>query len=381
MTVVKGAHEIEERPARIRIAGCVLQGGERPVVECRQIDAALDGAEPRQVGVALLQGLLHGGVVTQPRFAIDVRGLGGEEAQHEDARERSADTFRHVKSLNVHAGFVFHNRSIFAPVERGLYPGSYRMLSFRVTDYPARSTMAPHHHEEHSFVVVPDGVYLERIQGSEVELSAGYMLFRPAFATHSQRFGPGGTRALVINPGPALLEHLRNRGLSLETARCVEAPAISQLTYRAMAEIQRDDTFAALAVEGVLLELIATFARRERRESPAALPCWLRTARDFVREHADENQSMEAIAAITGRHPAHLAKEFRRYFGMTIGGYRRQIRLHRAEGMLLRKNIDLAEIALVCGFANQAHFCRSFKAAFGVTPSRFRSQRGDFRAS
>jgi transcriptional regulator GlxA family with amidase domain len=60
---------------------------------------------------------------------------------------------------------------------------------------------------------------------------------------------------------------------------------------------------------------------------------------------------------------------------MTIGDYRRQLRLHRAEAMVLRTNIDLADIALACGFASQAHFCRSFKAAYGTTPSEFRSQR------
>jgi AraC family transcriptional regulator len=248
------------------------------------------------------------------------------------------------------------------------------MLSFRVTDYPARGMMAPHHHQEPSFIVVLGGRYLERIQGSEVEHNPGHMLFYPAFATHSQRFGPSGSRKLVFTPDGSALEHLRDRGVSLDTPRYVAAPAISQLAYRAMAEVHNNDVFAPLALEGVLMELIATFARKERRESPAAPPFWVRAARDFVREHADENQSLETIAAITRRHPAHLAKEFRRHFGTTIGAYRRQLRLHQSEAMLLR-NIDLTEIALACGFANHAHFCRSFKAAYGITPSQFRSQR------
>ena len=248
------------------------------------------------------------------------------------------------------------------------------MLSFRVTDYPARSTMAPHCHQEPSFIVVLAGAYLERIQGSEVEHSPGHMLCRPAFATHSQRFGPDGTRTLVFTPDRSLQEHLRDCGVSLEKPRHLAAPAISQLTNRAMVEMRNHDTFAPLALEGVLLELIATFERKELRESTAAPPCWLRAARDFVREHSDENHSLEAIAAITRRHPAHLVKEFRRHFGMTIGDYRRQLRLYRAEGMLRRKNIDLSDIALACGFANQAHFCRSFKAAYGITPSQFRAQ-------
>jgi AraC family transcriptional regulator len=43
--------------------------------------------------------------------------------------------------------------------------------------------------------------------------------------------------------------------------------------------------------------------------------------------------------------------------------------------MLLRKNVDLTDVALACGFASHSHMCRSFKAAFGVTPSQFRAER------
>jgi AraC family transcriptional regulator len=248
------------------------------------------------------------------------------------------------------------------------------MLSLRVTDYTAGSTMGPHYHPEPSFIVVLAGAYLERIQGSEVEHSPGHMLCRPAFATHSQRFGPDGTRTLVFTPDRSLQAHLRDCGVSLEKPRHVAAPAIWQLTNRAMAEMRNHDTFAPLALESVLLELIATFERKDLPERSATPPGWVREARDFVREHSDENQSLEAIAAVTRRHPAHLAKEFRRHFGMSIGDYRRQLRLQAAEAMLLRRNLDLSDIALACGFANQAHLCRSFKAAYGITPSQFRSQ-------
>jgi AraC family transcriptional regulator len=248
------------------------------------------------------------------------------------------------------------------------------VLTFRVTDYPARSTMAPHCHQEPSFIVVLGGSYLERIQGSEAEHSPGHILCRPAFATHSQRFGPDGCRTLVFTPDGILQKHLQDCGVSLERPRYVEAPAISQLTNRAMAEMHNSDMYAPLVLEGVLLELIATFERKGQ-EDAAAPPRWVQAARDFVRGHSDENQSLEAIAAITRRHPAHLTKEFRRHFGMSIGDYRRQVRLRRAEAMLLRKNENLAYIALACGFANQAHFCRSFKAAYGTTPSQFRSER------
>jgi AraC family transcriptional regulator len=34
--------------------------------------------------------------------------------------------------------------------------------------------------------------------------------------------------------------------------------------------------------------------------------------------------------------------------------------------------VPLAEIALQCGFCNQAHFSQTFRQATGTTPSRYR---------
>jgi len=249
------------------------------------------------------------------------------------------------------------------------------MLSLRVTQYTPGGAMAPHHHEEPSLIVVVGGVYSERIQASETEHGAGRMLFYPAYATHSQRFGAAGARKIVFTPQASSLEYLQNHGISLDTARYLHSPAIPQLASRVLAERRNQDEFAPLALEGILMELVAAFARGERDGRVAAPPPWVRAARDLIRDALDQNASLEGIAAKVGRHPVHLAKEFRRHFGTSIGAYRRHLRVQQAATMLLRQNVDLTEVALACGFASHSHLCRSFKAAYGVTPSQFRTQR------
>jgi AraC-like DNA-binding protein len=46
----------------------------------------------------------------------------------------------------------------------------------------------------------------------------------------------------------------------------------------------------------------------------------------------------------------------------------------------LRDGMPLVELALVAGFADQAHFTRMFRSAFGVTPGRFAGLRGGAEA-
>ena len=56
-----------------------------------------------------------------------------------------------------------------------------------------------------------------------------------------------------------------------------------------------------------------------------------------------------------------------RWIGMSPSDYLRTVRLHRAKDMLLQGQ-PVATVAAACGFADQAHFTRWFRRAFGYTP-------------
>lgn len=60
--------------------------------------------------------------------------------------------------------------------------------------------------------------------------------------------------------------------------------------------------------------------------------------------------------------------------GVTVGGWARSRRLARCRVALtdVRKDRTITEIALKWGFSDAAHFSRSFKAAFGISPNAFR---------
>jgi AraC-like DNA-binding protein len=75
---------------------------------------------------------------------------------------------------------------------------------------------------------------------------------------------------------------------------------------------------------------------------------------------------------MAGLSRAHLIRAFRREFHITPHAYLTDIRIRRARH-LLRQGESPASVALECGFADQAHFARHFKARTGVTPGQFRA--------
>ena len=80
------------------------------------------------------------------------------------------------------------------------------------------------------------------------------------------------------------------------------------------------------------------------------------------------------LEAVTGLTRYDLARQFRLMCGTSPYRYLLMRRLDFAREQIARRR-PLGEVALDAGFADQAHFSRMFKAAFGLTPARYRALR------
>lgn len=131
----------------------------------------------------------------------------------------------------------------------------------------------------------------------------------------------------------------------------------------------------ALELEGLAAEFALAYLGRP----PARLSStWIDRAKDYVRASLDASPSLGAIAAELGLHPSHVAREFRRQTGTTVGTWARRVRCAEAARLLTETDERLVTIASRCGFADQSHMGRAVRAFLGVTPQEYRlATRGD----
>jgi AraC family transcriptional regulator len=108
------------------------------------------------------------------------------------------------------------------------------------------------------------------------------------------------------------------------------------------------------------------------REAERRPPPWLLRARDLAHARFREPLRLAELAQEAQVHPGHLARAFRRHFRTSLGSYVRGLRLEWAAGRLLGSEESLASIALAAGFADQSHLTRAFKRFTGVTPGGYR---------
>ena len=81
------------------------------------------------------------------------------------------------------------------------------------------------------------------------------------------------------------------------------------------------------------------------------------------------------LAALVQLSPYHFCRAFRDSWGESPHGYVMRRRMERAQGLLLSTNASLAQIAVQCGLADQAHFSKLFRRFAGESPGAWRRAR------
>lgn len=101
----------------------------------------------------------------------------------------------------------------------------------------------------------------------------------------------------------------------------------------------------------------------------------LRRAAAFISDNCTRSLKLEEICAEAALSPSYLIRAFKKRYGMTPHAYliNRRIQYSRAR---LRQGRPITEVAHEAGFADQAHFQRSFKQFVAATPRQYRDAPG-----
>ncbi|MDF0605958.1 AraC family transcriptional regulator [Neisseriaceae bacterium TC5R-5] len=96
----------------------------------------------------------------------------------------------------------------------------------------------------------------------------------------------------------------------------------------------------------------------------------LKRAAEFIQTHYTENLTLEQIAQQAGLSVSRLVRAFSQQYGMTPHAYLLNQRIQYSQRQL-RCGYSIAEVAAAAGFADQAHFQRTFKRLLAVTPGQY----------
>lgn len=181
---------------------------------------------------------------------------------------------------------------------------------------------------------------------------------------------------------PAATSHRRTGRHRIETCaeKSIADPVIpdGSLPYWR----RRDGDQARLPLPApVILRGIGT-ASVDRPDQPMSAPfqakayglaTWqIRKAQALLAHALDEYCPVSHAAAACRLSKGHFARLFKESVGLPPHRWLTRQRIEAAKTMLRDTDFPLSEIALECGFCEQAHMCRVFRKWLGTTPGAWR---------
>jgi AraC family transcriptional regulator len=250
---------------------------------------------------------------------------------------------------------------------------SREVAGFRLAEGIATpgAQLPKHLHEGAYFTVVLQGACTERYGNQTRECHASTLTFHPPGEVHSVYF-PSATRLFNVAVEPGLLDRLREHTRILESRSELRGGPPALLAQRLYCEFRRVDACSLLAMEGLVLEILAEASRCSVNPSEHRPPRWLEQVREILHSQFFECPTLAGLAEAVGVHPVHLARAFRKWYHCSVGDYVRRLRIEFACREISASDVPLVEIASEAGFADQAHFSRTFKRCMGLTPTEFR---------
>ena len=233
---------------------------------------------------------------------------------------------------------------------------------FTLTSHRCDDRIPPHKHINDYLCIVLTGGFAEQERETWRERRGGCFFVHHAGETHHDHFGPRGATCLNLHfpagePGPSM------DGMCPAMAKV----AAEKLAFEVAASSREELVLASLAAQiiGELRPVDAFTCDRGK---------WIDRIVEAISDEPDRRWALRELAQVAGRHPVHVAQAFRAKTGISLGAFQRLQRLTRLSLALRRGDSPLVSLATEFGYFDQSHMTSEFRAAFGISPGRYRRE-------
>ena len=241
---------------------------------------------------------------------------------------------------------------------------------FNAIGYHAnQAAVGMHMHEQAECILPLQGFCDIRSGDQEFRVAVGDCLYIPARTLHDQR-----------NHEDCITYYLKIYGLEHYFGHSSRILQIDKeaLLHQWCTHIElcaQDATQAAAVLTPLVSAWIARLAQINHI-GPDAAPRdpILQRAMAYIHEMYGEELSLQQLAQAAQVSTSHLGHIFRKYEGMSVMDYVRQVRMQHAERLLQDDYLRIADIGALVGYPDPNYFARQFKSYFGHSPRMARKQ-------
>jgi AraC family transcriptional regulator len=217
----------------------------------------------------------------------------------------------------------------------------------------------------------PPPLFEDRRDG-RIRLAPGDVIFRPAGVVDRASW-TGPSEVINVAVDPAVV------AAAPERSAFGPDPVVRHLAMALATEAANGSPGGPLLADGVREALAAHLAARYADARLPAGPRRLTHAElsrvlDLIDVGLSDELRLADLAAAVPLSPYHFSRAFKATTGLTPHRFVVRRRVEAARGLLRRGDLGVEQVAQRTGFADGAHLARQFRRRFGMTPSAFRAR-------
>lgn len=263
-----------------------------------------------------------------------------------------------------------------------------------------------HSHEYLELFYVIDGEYRQRILGNEYVFHKGELCLIDRNCQHQEILGDSPATILFLGVTNIMFDDVMERKVTTErisaflktallkqksiqqylnfkpiadSTSCAECPTIEATLIQLITELERHDEASPYICQGLLLRLFHilstqydfSLSQKVRREMN-----WILF--EEITNFMNENLAQISLSVLTEKF--HFQEDYfnrllKAQSGLTYTEYLQQLRLKRAEELLVSTNYNIDYIMELIGYHNKGYFYKIFTERYKLTPAQFRKKR------
>lgn len=228
-----------------------------------------------------------------------------------------------------------------------------------------------HYHEHAYFTFILQGNVVEGNKKEVYNCAPGSLLFHNWQEPHYNIKPKGFTRGFHLEIEKKWFDNSSLDITSLHGSTNILNPHIKLLMYKIFRAAQIKDPSTAISINSLVLETVSRLSCSI--DAPTGKrPRWVPVVDEILRDQFASPITLEYLSKMTGLHPAHLSRDFSKYFSCNLGEYIRKLKVEKALSLMASQKQSFTEIAYECGFSDQSHFTRCFREINGINPSTHR---------